>query len=405
MSQERGRYDLIVVGGGIHGVCVALESARRGWRPLLLECDGFGEATSANHQRIIHGGLRYLQSLDLKRTLESAREQRWFLEHFPDLVRPLPCLMPLYGDGLRTPWAFAAALLAYGLLSRGRRIGRVLNVAETRARFPAVRPEALKGAGLWWDALMVDPYQLLHQLLGWAIACGASARNHVRVDRLLVERGRAMGVEAGGQQFHADVVVNCAGPWCRELAASMDRDIPRLMYPSLGFCVLLDHAPLSDAALAVAPPEPGSPTYFLVPWNGAILAGTGHVAWNGVIDHAAPTDAQVQRMLDALNAAVPGFNATRERIVQRFCGILPAVKPGSPEPSNRSLVIEHARGGGPVGLWSVSGVKYTTARLVAEHTVRRIFGSRRYRPGTGRPPSPGNSHQSSSSDERVLRKA
>ena len=87
-------YDLVVVGGGIHGVALAFEASRRGYRAVLLERADFGGGTSWSSLRIVHGGLRYLQSLDLRRFRESAAEQRWFLRHFPDLVRPLPCLMP-----------------------------------------------------------------------------------------------------------------------------------------------------------------------------------------------------------------------------------------------------------------------------------------------------------------------
>jgi glycerol-3-phosphate dehydrogenase len=89
-------YDLIIVGGGIYGAMLALESVFRGLKPLLLEKSDFGAATSFNSLRIVHGGLRYLQTLDLPRHFESVRERRWFLRNFPDHVRPLPCLMPLF---------------------------------------------------------------------------------------------------------------------------------------------------------------------------------------------------------------------------------------------------------------------------------------------------------------------
>jgi len=385
MSTPPRRHDLIVVGGGIYGVCVALESARRGLQPLLLERHGFGGATSVNHQRIIHGGLRYLQSLDVKRTLESAAEQRWFQRHFPDLVTPLSCLMPLYGPGWRSPWALRGAFAVYGLLTGNRGAGRVLSSAETCGVFPGVRRAGLKGAAMWREAVMVNSHKLLSELLGWAVACGATAQDNRPVERLIVEDGKTRGVESGGSQFHADVVVNCAGPWSRVLAATLDRDIPRLMHPSLGFCVLVNHTPLSSAALAVARAEPGSRTYFLVPWRGRVLVGTGHAAWSGALDHPAPTEAQLRELLDDVHAAIPSFLATPEHVAHVFCGILPAARADSPETAARPVVAEHARYGGPSGLWSVSGVKYTTARRVAEQLVRDIFGNRPYRANTDRP--------------------
>ncbi|MFB3103980.1 MAG: FAD-dependent oxidoreductase, partial [Pseudomonadales bacterium] len=104
------QFDLIVVGGGIYGACLVLESARRGLRPLLLERDDFGGGTSWNSLRIVHGGLRYLQHLDLARYRLSASEQAWWLNQFPDQVQPLSCLLPLYNRGLRSTHLMRAAL-------------------------------------------------------------------------------------------------------------------------------------------------------------------------------------------------------------------------------------------------------------------------------------------------------
>src|SRR5690606_5480760 len=130
----RERYDLVIVGGGILGACLSLESTQRGLRTLLLERDEFAETTSANSLRILHGGLRYLQSLDLKRFHESVRERRWFLERFPEHTEPLPCLMPLYGRGLKRAGVLRLALAANDLLSarrnRGVRADRALPDGE-----------------------------------------------------------------------------------------------------------------------------------------------------------------------------------------------------------------------------------------------------------------------------------
>src|SRR5919106_3247372 len=143
--------DLIVVGGGIYGIALALEAARRGLKALLVERDDYGGATSWSNLRILHGGLRYLQSLDLARFFESVGERSWFLRHFPDLVRPLPCLMPLYGRGLKRPSVFKVALALNDLLSSRRNAGvkrairlpkgRLTSAAETAALFPAVEQQ------------------------------------------------------------------------------------------------------------------------------------------------------------------------------------------------------------------------------------------------------------------------
>jgi len=89
---EKDRFDLIIVGGGIYGAMLMLEAARAGLKSLLLEKADFGGGTSFNNLRIVHGGLRYLQTLHLSRMRESVTERRWFLQTFPEFVHPLPCL-------------------------------------------------------------------------------------------------------------------------------------------------------------------------------------------------------------------------------------------------------------------------------------------------------------------------
>jgi glycerol-3-phosphate dehydrogenase len=383
-------YDLIVVGGGIYGAFVAMESARRGLRPLLVERDDFGGGTSWNSLRIIHGGLRYLQSLDLRRFQESVSERRWFCRTYPDLVEPIECLMPLYGIGLRRPSVFRVALPVNDLLSRGRNEGvrpdrhlgpgRVLDVADTVARFPEVDRDGLSGAALWHDAAMTSSVRVLIETLRWACAEGATALNYVECVGLVREGKRVTGVEAlerlGGERvtFRAPVVMSCAGPAVRALTGRWDRDVTELFRPSLAFNLLLDRAPPSDATLAVTARNPVSRAYFLRPIGDRILAGTFHAPCEGYPASSEPTDDQLRSFLSDLNRAVPALGLGRDSIVRVYSGALPASRPGTEELAAREVIVDHGSAGGPAGLWSLSGVKYTTARLVAERALRRIFG-------------------------------
>ncbi|MCB1992083.1 MAG: FAD-dependent oxidoreductase, partial [Geminicoccaceae bacterium] len=124
MKRDPGRLagpelDVLVIGGGIYGACIARDAAQRGLRTALVERGDFGGLTSHNSFKLIHGGLRYLQQLDIQRLRQSAREQRIWLGIAPHLVRPLAFVMPTFGHGSRGPEALRLALLAYELLSRG----------------------------------------------------------------------------------------------------------------------------------------------------------------------------------------------------------------------------------------------------------------------------------------------
>ncbi|HEX7183639.1 MAG TPA: FAD-dependent oxidoreductase [Thermoanaerobaculia bacterium] len=390
-------YDLLVIGGGIYGTALTLEAARRGLSTLLVERDDFGGATSWNSLRIVHGGLRYLQSLDLPRFSESVAERRWFLRHFPDLAEPLPCLMPLYspprGGPLRRPAAFRLALAANELLSRRRNEdvrpdraippGRLLGAREAERLFPGVDCNGLRGGALWYDAVIPDTHRLLVEMLRWACRCGARALNYVEAADLLVEEGRAVGLRAVDREsgrpleLRAPAVVNCAGPWSRRLAGRFDRDLPELFRPVLAFNLLLDREPPSRAALAVASSAPGAQTWFLLPWKGKVLAGTRYVPVTGDGDPGSgPDERDVQGFLAELNAAWPGLRAGRDQVARILWGWLPAAAEGSDAPAARPVLHDHGAAGGPAGLISVSGVKLTTARAVVERALAKVFALR-----------------------------
>lgn len=398
-AASRSAYDLIVVGGGIHGACVSLEAARRGLRPLLIERDDFGGATSANTLRVLHGGLRYLQSADVPRIRASIRERRWFSSNFPDLVRPLPCLMPLYGRGLRRPAVMRAALALNDLFSARRNHGvpasihlppgRILSATETAQAFPTVRRDGLLGAALWYDSIMTSSERILLEILRWSTELGGTALNYVEAVALRASDGAAIGVDAidhttgASLSFNAPIVINCAGPWIPGVATAFGSPAPDVFTRALAFNLLLDREPVSDAAVAVEPVG-GGRMMFLVPWNGRILAGTYHTTWPSEREEPVPDESQIEDMLSHLNRAIPGLDVTRHQIVRVLAGFMPAARAGDGTPSGRPVFVDHARRGGVTGLYSSVAVKYTTARDVAEEVVTRIFGRRPLRAESGR---------------------
>lgn len=394
VSAAKVTYDLIVLGGGIYGAMLSLEASRRRLRPLLLERDDFGAATSFNSLRIVHGGLRYLQNLDLHRFRESVSERRWFLKTFPGLVKPMPCLMPLYGRGLYRPSVLRAALCLNDVLSRKRNQdvhpdrhlppGKVIDANQTRAIFPSVDECGLKGGAIWHDACMPDSQRLLVEILRWACTLGATTLNYVEAQELVKNNQDVVGVmavdrESGGvHEYRARIVVNAAGPWCRAVAARFHQDEPALFKPSIAWNVLFKKEALSDHALAVTPKKPGGRTYFMVPWKGKLFVGTGHAPWfQGTTERPRPSTEQLQGFLNDLNLAVPGLELSSDDILRFVAGLLPTKKIGTTDLTTREVILNHADYGGPQGLYSISGIKFTTARLVAEKTLNQIFPERR----------------------------
>jgi glycerol-3-phosphate dehydrogenase len=383
------RYDLLIIGGGIYGAMLSLEASAHGLRSLLVEENDFGGATSFNSLRIIHGGLRYLQSLDLRRFHESVQERRWFLQCFPDFVEPLPCLMPLYGVGLQRPSILRVALAINDMLSRGRNRsvqrdkyladGRIVNSTKTRDLFPVVNTDDLLGGAIWYDACMPNSQRLLMEVLRRSCTQGATVLNYVQAKELIKVRDRVSGIVAldretnKRQEYRAGIVINATGPRARKTAMRLGASEPRSLENSLAWNVLFDREAPSQHALAVTPTRRGAQTYFLCPWKGKLLAGTGHLPPSDGHDKDLPTEGDINTFIADINDAVPALQLGMDDVVYVFSGLLPARRKAKHSLAVRETIIDHGKQGGPRGLLTVSGVKFTAARLVAEKTLRHVI--------------------------------
>ncbi len=380
---DRRRFDVIVIGGGIHGAAVLHEAASRGLAAVLLERSDFGSGASGNSLRILHGGLRYLQTLDLLRFRQSVAARRWHAATFPHLVRLLPCAMPLYGKGSRRRQIMRVALTLNDVLSgdrnrdlpahlrmpRSRTCGR----GELQALWPDVPQPGLEGGALWYDYMMRSSERVLIETLQASVRLGSAACRNAPVERVVSESGHVTGVEvdtaSGPTRFEAPVVFNCTGSDARGVAGRADRDVESLFRPSLAFNLLLSRRVASRHALAVAPMSRGNPVYFVIPQGDSTLAGTVHRPRPAGTTRAEPTLQEIDAFLADLNDAVPGLDADRSHVSHVFAGLLPVTGQGDVQLTKREVLHDHGSAGGPRGFYSLTGIKYTTSREVARQAL------------------------------------
>lgn len=388
-SAKKDNYDLIIIGGGFYGVMIAYEASCLGLKTLLLEKNDFGSATSFNSLRIVHGGLRYLQSLDLLRFKESVGERKWFMKSFPNLTNPISCLMPLYNKGLQRNSIMWAALNLNDLLSikRNKSLkpennllnGKVISKSKVKEIFPNVDTNELKGGAIWNDGAIDDSQIVLMEILKTAAGTGCTPLNYVEVKDVITVDGQVKGVKAVDNEtneefeFKSTLVLNSTGPWSRNLAKSFHKEFENLFNYSIAWNILFDKDALSDHALAITPPKENAKAYFLRPWKGKLFAGTVHEAWENVSDIPIPSDESIDNFIADLNLSIPNLNLSRKNIVQIYSGLLPAKKQGDNQIAVREVIIDHSEHDGPKGLFSLSGVKLTTSRLVAEKVLAKIF--------------------------------
>jgi glycerol-3-phosphate dehydrogenase len=390
-------FDLVVVGGGVYGAFAALSAARCGLATALIEGVDFGHATSANSLRTVHGGLRYLQHFDLKRMRESSVERRALMRMAPDLIDPMPFVMPTFGHGMRGPEALRVALAINDAVAFDRNAGlapgsqlprgRVASRTETRKLLGAVELDGYNGGAIWYDGFNHDPERLILRIVQRAAELGAQVVNHVRVDRLTIHDGRVVGVVARDEIEGRDLEVRCrfvlnaAGPWIDAVAGGRGR----LFAPSLAVNLVVNRV---DLGLAVGIPvgrrsrdrdaviDSGQKTLFVLPWGRWSLVGTYHMSYTGDLLEPPPRSVAVNRLLDEIGPAARRIGVREENIVAVLSGYLPARPARGPDDEveliKHPVVVDHERRGGPAGLMSVIGVKWTTSRLVADRAVRAV---------------------------------
>jgi glycerol-3-phosphate dehydrogenase len=391
-------HEVLVIGGGIQGSCIAWDAALRGLRVALIERDDFGGATSANSLRIIHGGIRYLARGDVARMRESIRERSALLRVAPGLVEPLPVLVPTGPAGVPGRLALGAALALTHLLSPRRNrhlrsdrriaVGRILSRRQCLQLAPALDPGSVKGGALWYDARMKHPERLTLAFVGSAASAGAQVANHAEAEGFQIQDGGIRAVYVVDRltglrhEVRARHVVIAAGPWTENLAVLAGRSqprAPRAARHALALNLVIGRR-LSEVALglrstAAAEPDPAGSSgrfLFLAPQERATLLGT----WYGVADDTADPepalDRGTERLLSEFGRACPGLALSSVDVVARQWGRLPLKAGFEPGPSDTLAErprIESLRRGGPANLTTVEPVKFTTARGVAQSVV------------------------------------
>jgi glycerol-3-phosphate dehydrogenase len=373
----RTPVDLLIVGAGINGSGIARDAALRGLRVAVAEQCDVAAGTTSRSTRLIHGGLRYLEHLELGLVRESLHERERLLSIAPHLVHPLSFLIPIYEQGRRGPWTIRAGMLAYDALSFGKRgeHHHMLSAEEALEREPGIAREGLKGAAVYFDGQVEYAERLALENALDAYDHGATFVLHRRVDSLLVSDGRCRGVVLeGGREVRADVVVNAAGPWADGVLSGLAPPQRRLIGGTKGSHLVVARFPGAPSEALYVEAEDARP-YFIVPWNDLYLIGTTDLHYTGDLDHVVASDDEIEYLIDATNEVIPGARLSREDILYTYAGIrpLPVVDADTDEGSisRRHIIHDHA----PEidGLLSIVGGKLTTYRRLAEEAVDAAF--------------------------------
>ena len=386
----KAHYDVVIVGGGIQGCAMLWEAQSRGLKTLLVEADDFCAQTSANSLKTIHGGIRYLQSLNLARTWRSSREPEVFLDIAPHLVHPLACILPTQAKLMRSRFVVGVGFTFYNLIKtfscpkRELPWARCLSKSKLSEYTDVLDDSDITGAGLWYDAQVQHAQRLGLAFVRSAQDIGAQAYNYLSADRLSKTGANKVGIELVDRltghtmSVTADNAIYCTASMTGENLASNDyRDTD---FPSFTLAAnLVVSKPYSKLAIGLESGFDSRDTdgsgrlLFAAPWQNKSLFGTWY--FDSKIDSGAPLELSAQQLafcLDDVNKTYPGLKLGLKDIYQVHCGLLPLI--GAHSNPDKDLMesdqihqLEQS-----VNVFAVIPTKYTTCRVTAERMIDKL---------------------------------
>jgi len=367
----RETFDVVVIGGGITGAGVALDAATRGLSVALVEARDLAAGTSSRSSKLIHGGLRYLEQLNVSLVTEALRERTLLLDTLaPHLVRPVSFLLPLTHHAWERVYLGAGVTLYDSLGGRGGLPRhRQLTRAQALRIVPALRKDALVGAIQYWDA-QVDDARHTMLVARTAAHYGALVTTSTRVTGFLREGERVSGVEATDLEsgarlaIRARQTINAAGVWTDDIQAMIGGRGQLSVRASKGVHLVVprDRVHATSGLILRTPTS----VLFVIPWGAHWIVGTTDTDWNLDRDHPAASRGDIDYLLGQVNRVLR-TPLTPEDIVGVYAGLRPLLAGESEETSELSR--EHAVVSPVPGLTMVAGGKYTTYRVMAADAV------------------------------------
>ena len=376
-------YDIIIIGAGIHGAGVAQAAAAQGYSVAVLEqYTSAAAGTSSRSSKLIHGGLRYLESGQIKLVYECLRERGRLLQNAPQLVQMQAFYIPVYRDSRRPPWLIRCGLSLYTILAglgttAQSKYGFRALAKSDWSTLDGLRQQQLRAVFRYYDA-QTDDRVLTQAVLASAESMGAQtllATEFISADATATGYRVRCNNATGEHTLTAKVLVNAAGPWVNQVMARIS-PVPNVLPIELvqGTHICLPGALQHGIYYLEAPLD--QRVVFAMPWQSNIMLGTTERLFNGDPAQCAPSPAEIDYLLSTFNHYFPDFYptgpATVDQITDSFAGLRVLPKNSqNPFARSRETLFSYDAITQP-RLIAIYGGKLTSYRATAEKVLRRI---------------------------------
>lgn len=369
-------YELIVVGGGITGVGIALDAALRGIKTLLLEKRDYASGTSSKSTKLIHGGLRYLKQLDFGLVRESGLERAIAHRNAPHLVHPENMLLPIVRGGTFNKYSASLAISVYDMLAKVEKQDRkkTHNKNQTLAYEPLLNQEILK-SGITYSEYRTDDARLTIEVLKAARREGAESFNYMKVDSFVYQDDQIVGVNCLDRitdepiTFRGDNIVSATGPWADKVRLKDGTLNDKSLRLTKGVHIVVPKEKLNIHSAVYFDAFDGR-MLFAVPRGNVTYIGTSDTNYDKDLDRVLCTEEDVEYLLEKTNHMFEVAHVSKEDVISSWAGLRPLIHEEGKSPSELSRKDEIFVS--DRGLVSIAGGKLTGYRKMAKRIVDLI---------------------------------
>lgn len=363
-------YDIAIIGGGIQGCAIAQACAAAGFSTLLLEKNDWGHATSSKSSKLIHGGLRYLQTAQFTLVRESLAEREWMFKHAPDLVKPNWFYVPLYKSSKFRPWQLVSGLTVYQMLSAYGAHSQFKRIPKKQwPNLAGLNQHDLQAVFAYQDG-QTDDLLLTQRVQQSAEQLGATCLAGAQLTRAAKFKSGYQVCFKQKDDEHcvkAKMLINAAGPWINHVLACITPAVGLLDIDLVqGSHIVLDQQ-ISEHCFYLESPQ-DKRVIFIMPWQGKTLVGTTETLFTDHPDHCEVLDEEVHYLMHTVEHYFPDL---RYEVVDSFSGLRVLPK-ASGRAFYRPRDVQITQQG---SLISVYGGKLTGWRLTAENVLEAVEGT------------------------------
>lgn len=382
------QFDVLIVGGGVTGVGIALDAASRGLQVALIEMNDIASGTSSRSTKLVHGGLRYLKQLEIKEVATLGKERAIVYEIGPHITKPIRMLLPFHRGGTFGKFTTSVGLQVYDWLAGVKKEERrkMLTIKETLQQEPLIKKHGLVGGGMYVE-YRTDDARLAIEVAKKAIEQGAIIVTYTKmVNFLYDDQQKVCGVkvknilENESFNIQAKVIVNAAGPWGDTIRKLEQQPLHKQLVQSKGVHIVFD-ASVFPLQQAVYFDTKDGRMIFAIPRDGKTYVGTTDTFYNGNLSDIYIEKEDRAYLLEAIRFMFPTVNIKAGDIESSWAGIRSLIYEEGKSPSEISRKDEIWES--TSGLITIAGGKLTGYRKMAEvivnHVVKKLT-NRKLRP-------------------------